>query len=40
VTSKNLKVVKIDAESNLLLVRGAVAGPNGGFVMVRQSVKS
>jgi len=39
VTSKNLKVVKIDAESNLLLVRGAVAGPNGGFVTVRQSVK-
>ena len=40
VTSKNLKVVKIDAESNLLLVRGAVAGPNGGFVTVRQSVKA
>jgi len=40
VTSKNLKVVKIDPESNLLLVRGAVAGPNGGFVMVRQSVKA
>ena len=40
VTSKNLKVVKIDAESNLLLVRGAVAGPNGGYVTVRQSVKA
>jgi large subunit ribosomal protein L3 len=40
VTSKNLKVVKIDPESNLLLVRGAVAGPNGGFVTVRQSVKA
>jgi large subunit ribosomal protein L3 len=40
VTSKNLKVVKIDPESNLLLVRGAVAGPNGGFVTIRQSVKA
>ena len=33
-----LKLVEL--QSNLLLVRGAVAGPNGGFVMVRQSVKS
>lgn len=40
VTSKNLKVVKIDAESNLLLVRGAVPGPNGGYVTIRQSVKA
>jgi large subunit ribosomal protein L3 len=40
VTSKNLKVVKIDPESNLILVKGAVAGPNGGFVTVRQSVKA
>lgn len=40
VTSKNLKVVKIDAESNLLLVRGAVAGPNGSYVTIRQSVKA
>lgn len=40
VTSKNLKVVKIDAESNLLLVKGAVAGPNGSYVTIRQSVKA
>lgn len=40
VTSKNLKVVKIDGESNLLLVRGAVPGPNGGYVTIRQSVKA
>lgn len=41
-TSRNLKVARVDAENNLLLVRGAVPGPNGGFVMVRQtnSVKS
>jgi large subunit ribosomal protein L3 len=40
VTSKNLKVYKIDPESNLLIVRGAVPGPNGGYVVVRQSVKA
>src|SRR5262249_19382715 len=35
VTALNLDVVRIDAEQNLMLVRGAVPGPNGGFVMVR-----
>lgn len=35
VTVRNLKVVRIDAENNMLLVRGAVPGPNGGYVMVR-----
>lgn len=34
-TMRNLKVVRIDLEKNLLLVRGAVPGPNGGFVIVR-----
>jgi large subunit ribosomal protein L3 len=34
-TIRNLKVVRIDEEKNLLLVRGAVPGPIGGFVMVR-----
>jgi large subunit ribosomal protein L3 len=38
-TSRNLKVVRIDAEHNLLLVRGAVPGPNGGYVIVRQTNK-
>ena len=38
-TARNLKVVKIDVENNLLLVRGAVPGPNGGYVMVRQTNK-
>ncbi len=37
VTAKNLKVVKIDAEENLLLVRGAVPGPTGGYVIVRKT---
>ena len=40
VTAKNLKVVKIDLESNLLLVKGAVPGPNGAFVTIRKSVKA
>lgn len=39
VTVRNLKVVKIDAENGLLLVRGAVPGPNGGFVVVRATNK-
>jgi large subunit ribosomal protein L3 len=37
VTAKNLEVVKVDAEENLLLVRGAVPGPNGGYVMIRRT---
>jgi large subunit ribosomal protein L3 len=40
VTSMNLRLVRIDAESNVLLVRGAVPGPTGGFVVVRRSVKN
>ena len=35
VTARNLKVVRVDAENNLLLVRGAVPGANGGYVVVR-----
>jgi large subunit ribosomal protein L3 len=40
VTVLNLEVVRADAERNLLLVRGAVPGPNGSLVMVRSAVKS
>jgi len=39
VTVLNLEVVESDPERNLLLLRGAVPGPNGGLVMVRSSVK-
>lgn len=39
VTMRNLQVVRIDAENNLLLVRGAVPGPAGGFVMIRETNK-
>jgi large subunit ribosomal protein L3 len=37
VTVRNLEVVDIDLEDNLLLVKGAVPGPNGGYVIVRQA---
>lgn len=35
VTARNLKVVRLDAENNLLLVRGAVPGANGGYLYIR-----
>ena len=37
VTVRNLEVVDIDVEDNLLMVKGAVPGPNGGYVIVRQA---
>ncbi|HLH43063.1 MAG TPA: 50S ribosomal protein L3 [Bryobacteraceae bacterium] len=37
VTVRNLEVVEVDAEDNTLLVKGAVPGPNGGYVVVRRS---
>ena len=40
VTTLNLSVVRVDAERNLLLVRGAVPGPNGGTLLIRDSVKA
>jgi large subunit ribosomal protein L3 len=36
-TARNLKVVRVDPENNLLLVRGAVPGPNGGYVIIRET---
>lgn len=39
VTSKELRVVRIDAEHALVLVEGAVPGPNGGLVVLRHSKK-
>lgn len=39
-TTLNLRVVEADAERGLLLVRGAVPGPKGGTVIVRDAVKS
>jgi large subunit ribosomal protein L3 len=39
-TTLNLRVVRVLAEQNLVLVRGAVPGANGGLVMIRKSVKT
>ena len=39
VTVQNLDVVKIDAENNLIALRGAVPGPKGGIVTITDSVK-
>ena len=36
---RNQKLVRIDAEQNLLLIRGAVPGPNGGYVVIKQTNK-
>jgi large subunit ribosomal protein L3 len=36
----NLEVVQVDAERNLLLVKGAVPGPNEGLLLIRDSVKA
>jgi large subunit ribosomal protein L3 len=38
VTVRNLKVVQIDAENNLLVVHGAIPGAPGGYVVVRKAV--
>jgi len=39
-TAQNLKVVRVDAERNLLLIRGAVPGHAGGRVVVRPAIKA
>jgi len=39
VTVQNLRIVKVDAGRNVLLIKGAVPGPNGGLVTVKQAVK-
>ena len=40
VTVQNLKIAKIDSENNLIAIKGAVPGPNGGIVLIRDSVKA
>lgn len=39
VTIQNLDVIKVDAENNLIAVKGAVPGPKGGIVLIRDAVK-
>lgn len=38
-TIRNQKLVSVDAEQNLLLIRGAVPGPNGGYVVIQRTNK-
>ncbi len=40
VTIQNLEIVRVDAERNLLLIKGAVPGPNGGLLLVRNTCKA
>ena len=40
VTVQNLKIAKVDLENNLIAIKGAVPGPNGGIVLIRDSVKA
>ena len=37
VTVRNLEVIEVDTEDNVLMVKGAVPGPNGGYVLVRRA---
>jgi large subunit ribosomal protein L3 len=39
VTTQNLEIVRVDAERNLLLIKGAVPGAPGGDIVVRPAVK-
>ena len=40
VTVQNLEVVRVDAEKNLLLVKGAVPGPKKALVTIKETVKT
>ncbi|MBQ3048861.1 MAG: 50S ribosomal protein L3 [Oscillospiraceae bacterium] len=40
VTIQNLSIVKIDAENNLIAIKGAIPGPKGGVVVITDSVKA
>ena len=40
VTVQNLEVVKVDAELNMIVIRGAIPGPKGGLVYLRNTVKN
>ena len=36
-TIKNMRVIAVDAENNLLMIRGAVPGPNGAYVLIKKA---
>ena len=40
VTIQNLEVVLVDAEKNVIAIKGAIPGPKGGMVIVKDSVKA
>ncbi len=40
VTTQNLEIVRVDAERNLLLIKGAVPGATGGNVIVKPAIKA
>ena len=40
VTVENLDVVKVDAEMNLIAIKGAIPGPKGGIVYIKNTVKN
>ncbi len=40
VTVQNLEIVRVDAENNLLLVKGAVPGPRKSLVTLKETVKA
>ena len=40
VTVQNLQVVRVDAENNLILVKGAVPGPKKSLVTLKETVKA
>jgi large subunit ribosomal protein L3 len=40
VTTLNLEIVDIKQERNLLLLKGSVPGPDGGLLIIRESIKS
>jgi large subunit ribosomal protein L3 len=39
VTTRNLRVLGVDKDENLLIVEGAVPGPNGGYILIRKALK-
>lgn len=40
VTVQNLEIVRVDAENNLLLIKGSVPGPKKSLITIKESVKA
>jgi len=40
VTIRNLEIVSVDADESVIAVKGAIPGPNGGYVLVRRAKRS